>query len=49
MFDYSNEYATIEEHNNIISKIQDIYGEDYMTVSEFAQAYDELLKQLRDY
>lgn len=40
------EYLSIEQHQEIIQRINDIYGEYYLTGNEFTQLYEQLANSI---
>lgn len=40
------EYLSQDEHQEIIQRINDIYGEDYLQAYEFCQIYEEFANSL---
>ena len=40
------EYLSIEQHQEIVQRINDIYGEYYLTGNEFTQLYEQLANSI---
>lgn len=40
------EYLSIEQHQEIIQRINDTFGEDYLQAYEFCQIYEEFANSL---
>ena len=40
------EYLSIEQHQEITQRINDLYGEDYLQAYEFCQIYEEFANSL---
>lgn len=40
------EYLTRNQHQEILQRINDLYGEDYLTGNEFGQIYEEFANSL---
>lgn len=40
------EYLSIEQHQEIIQRINDLYGEYYLTGNEFTQLYEQLANSI---
>ena len=44
--DQYEEYLSQDEHQEIIQRINDIYGEYYLTGNEFTQLYEQLANSI---
>ena len=40
------EYLSIEQHQEIVQRINDTFGEDYLQAYEFCQIYEEFANSL---
>lgn len=40
------EYLSIEQHQEIVQRIKDTFGEDYLQAYEFCQIYEEFANSL---